>query len=267
MMQTSSGCRACGGGGREADVAIACRQVTGYAPPTHRSAPNQAASDDLRSHRESCRRSRPKWAIGRRRSAPARPPFTLQTPTSTAPTSTPASAFPRKRPAASPVMPASWRCRGDPMASSWTSAAAPGPSHPSSAGRFTCGMAAAASPAALPASAKPTTSRTWPKGARRPPPKPLLLCRNHHRILHEGDWTLSLTREGYPVFRNPLGLEARLPGNFHLKQRGACFPKWRMPARGHIAFRSDTRARTPLHSLEDFLGLTRGTSLAYAELW
>jgi hypothetical protein len=48
----------------------------------------------------------------------------------------------------------------------------------------------------------------WANGGATSLSNTLLLCRHHHRILHEGGWTLSLTREGHPVFRNPLGLMA-----------------------------------------------------------
>jgi len=48
----------------------------------------------------------------------------------------------------------------------------------------------------------------WAHGGATSLANTLLLCRHHHRILHEGGWTLSLDREGHPVFRNPLGLEA-----------------------------------------------------------
>jgi len=48
----------------------------------------------------------------------------------------------------------------------------------------------------------------WANGGETSLSNTLLLCRHHHRILHEGGWTLSLDREGHPIFRNPLGLEA-----------------------------------------------------------
>jgi len=47
----------------------------------------------------------------------------------------------------------------------------------------------------------------WAHGGATSLANTVLLCRHHHRIVHEGGWTLSLTREGHPVFRNPLGLE------------------------------------------------------------
>jgi hypothetical protein len=48
----------------------------------------------------------------------------------------------------------------------------------------------------------------WANGGATSLQNTLLLCRHHHRILHEGGWTLSFDRGGHPVFGNPLGLMA-----------------------------------------------------------
>jgi hypothetical protein len=104
--------------------------------------------------------------LRRRRMAPPR------TPTSPAPRSTPASAFPRKLHADSPAMRAWQRYPEARRAISSTSAAAPAPSRPHSGERCTSGTAAVAFPAARPASARRITSGTGRMGARPTSPTP-----------------------------------------------------------------------------------------------
>jgi len=49
----------------------------------------------------------------------------------------------------------------------------------------------------------------WADGGETNLMNTLRRCRHHHRLLPEGGWKLSITREGHPVFSNPLGLMAR----------------------------------------------------------
>jgi len=47
--------------------------------------------------------------------------------------------------------------------------------------------------------------RHWAKGGETRLGNTLLLCRHHHRLVHEGSWTLTLTPTGNPMFRSPRG--------------------------------------------------------------
>jgi len=47
--------------------------------------------------------------------------------------------------------------------------------------------------------------RHWADGGETSLSNTLLLCRHHHRLLHEGRWTLQLTASGHPRFTSPRG--------------------------------------------------------------
>ncbi len=49
--------------------------------------------------------------------------------------------------------------------------------------------------------------RHWAAGGETSLSNTLLLCRHHHRLVHEGRWTLALGADGQPVFRSPRGEE------------------------------------------------------------
>ena len=68
--------------------------------------------------------------------------------------------------------------------------------------------AAAASPAAPAAASRPTTSSTGQTAARPSSANLVLLCRRHHRLVHEGGWTVDhqhrfRNRFGHPRARRP----------------------------------------------------------------
>jgi hypothetical protein len=47
--------------------------------------------------------------------------------------------------------------------------------------------------------------RHWADGGETSLSNTLLLCRHHHRLLHEGRWTLQLSASGHPRFTSPRG--------------------------------------------------------------
>jgi hypothetical protein len=105
---------------------------------------------------------------------------------------------PAKPPAGSPATPGSPGSSPTAPASRWTSAAAPARSRPPCAPRWPCATAAASSPAATAhhRGPTPTTCSTWADGGPTSLDNLALLCRRHHRTVHERRWQLTRRPDG-----------------------------------------------------------------------
>ena len=104
---------------------------------------------------------------------------------------TAASTFPRKRRSACRAMRRSSRCGREPMGPRSMSAARPEPFRPRFAERSPCVTSAAVSRDAPPAVATHITLSIGPTEARRHSSNLVLLCRRHHRLVHEGGYGIS----------------------------------------------------------------------------
>jgi hypothetical protein len=56
--------------------------------------------------------------------------------------------------------------------------------------------------------------RPWTRGGRTDLTNLVLLCRHHHRMIHDGDWTVRIAADGLPEFVPPPFF-----GNSQLPQR------------------------------------------------
>jgi HNH endonuclease len=45
--------------------------------------------------------------------------------------------------------------------------------------------------------------RSWTRGGGTDLANLVLLCRHHHRLIHEGDWTVRIAGDGLPEFLPP----------------------------------------------------------------
>ena len=118
---------------------------------------------------------------------------------------TAASTFPRKRRGASRAMPRSSSCAKGLTALRWTWVARRGPCRRPYAVHSALAMPDAVSPAARRDAATPTTSPTGPMAATRRSTTWCSLCRRHHRLVHEGGFSVSRDRDGDVTFVRPDG--------------------------------------------------------------